>query len=649
MKTYSDFGDSCVQEHLYHDMHFFGDGRDIALGVSTDGAQLNPKKPSNAWLVVLILLNLPPEIRYQTNNVLVPFIVPGPNSPGDLESFLYPLFVDMAKASEGIWMWDAVESSAFINHAHICMVLGDMLGSAKISGMAGHTAVHGDRFSMVQAARSSNKKGAKYLYYPISTPASSKYNEKRPKLYDLNELPIRTENKYWEIIEQLSSATSKAQRNEIVRKSGISRMPLAAASPAFIHPSFFPLDPFHLFFENILPFMWDIWTVDSQPNESVHIPKDKAALFGRKVVDGMKTLPSTFCGPVRDPHLKRQSQYKAYEWMALMYWYILPIGMEMEFDYEMLHNFSCLLEIVEFAMTVKVRTDHEISEYQGKINTFLHQYELLYVANVPENVWRCRLCVFQLVHIPMHIRWYGSIRLGSQATVERTIGEAGHKIHSKKSPFANMANIFFQKELTKALLLYYPDLQKSQPENLKPVVFGKIKIKKQERKEGQALYDQLLAIFESCRQLGEFDPMIPINRWGKCNLNNGTVLNSVLSEDNGEKLKRSRCHFEACINGTERPIFGKALAFFELDMPNREINYIVVFQKLVKMEKTLNIWRGEWSQQLDVLNVSCIMDIIGVWCCDNRVYPLRKHPGLDWMHEGERGIGLEGIGKENGE
>ena len=211
MKTYSDFGDSHVQEHLYHDMHFFGDGRDIALGVSTDGAQLNPKKPSNAWLVVLILLNLPPEICYQTNNVLVPFIVPGPNSPGDLESFLYPLFVDMAKASEGIWMWDAVESSVFINHAHICMVLGDMLGSAKISGMAGHTAVHGDRFSMVQAACSSSKKGAKYLYYPISTPASSKYNEKHPKLYDLNKLPIRTENKYWEIIEQLSSATSKAQ------------------------------------------------------------------------------------------------------------------------------------------------------------------------------------------------------------------------------------------------------------------------------------------------------------------------------------------------------------------------------------------------------------------------------------------------------
>ncbi|KAF8809877.1 hypothetical protein BYT27DRAFT_7046328, partial [Phlegmacium glaucopus] len=55
----------------------------------------------------------------------------------------------MAKASEGIWMYDAVDSSYFLNHAAITMALGDMLGSAKINGMAGHMAIFGDRFSMV--------------------------------------------------------------------------------------------------------------------------------------------------------------------------------------------------------------------------------------------------------------------------------------------------------------------------------------------------------------------------------------------------------------------------------------------------------------------------------------------------------------------
>ncbi|KAF8814891.1 hypothetical protein BYT27DRAFT_7032812, partial [Phlegmacium glaucopus] len=55
----------------------------------------------------------------------------------------------MAQASEGIWVWDAIESSYFVHRAHLCMVNGDMLGSAKCSGMAGHSALFGDHFTMV--------------------------------------------------------------------------------------------------------------------------------------------------------------------------------------------------------------------------------------------------------------------------------------------------------------------------------------------------------------------------------------------------------------------------------------------------------------------------------------------------------------------
>ena len=44
-----------------------------------------------------------------------------------------------------------------------------MLGSAKLSGMAGHSALHGDHFSLVQGA-CIPKEGAKPQYYPISPP-----------------------------------------------------------------------------------------------------------------------------------------------------------------------------------------------------------------------------------------------------------------------------------------------------------------------------------------------------------------------------------------------------------------------------------------------------------------------------------------------
>lgn len=79
----------------------------------------------------------------------------------------------------------------------------------------------------------------------------------------------------------------------------------------------------------------------------------------------------------------------------------------------------------------------------------------------PTKILRCRLCIFQLVHVPIHISWYGSIRNGSQATVEREIGHAEHQIHSKAHPFANLENILIEKETIRLLQLYIPGLSSS--------------------------------------------------------------------------------------------------------------------------------------------------------------------------------------------
>ncbi|KAF8995357.1 hypothetical protein BDQ17DRAFT_1190794, partial [Cyathus striatus] len=58
-------------------------------------------------------------------------------------------------------LWDSVDSSYFTHHAYITMVLGDMLGSAKLNGMAGHSAIYGDHFTTVQSAKASKTRGAR--------------------------------------------------------------------------------------------------------------------------------------------------------------------------------------------------------------------------------------------------------------------------------------------------------------------------------------------------------------------------------------------------------------------------------------------------------------------------------------------------------
>ncbi len=122
-RKFSDFADSDTHIHHFQKMGLFTDPRDVAFALSTDSAQLTMKKQSDTWLLILIILNLPSEMRYKTHNIIVPLTIPGPHKPGNLESFLYLLYQDFAKASEDIWLWDAVDQEYFLSRSVTACVL----------------------------------------------------------------------------------------------------------------------------------------------------------------------------------------------------------------------------------------------------------------------------------------------------------------------------------------------------------------------------------------------------------------------------------------------------------------------------------------------------------------------------------------------
>ena len=260
----------------------------------------------------------------------------------------------------------------------------------------------------------------------------------------------------------------------------------------------------------------------------------------------MSTLPPAFCGPIRDPYLKRQSQYKVYEWMALLHWYIIPMGIEIGMDPTILRNFSRFVAAIEFAMTIQHRDDGELQELHEIIAAFLAEYERLYIGNNPDKILRARLCIFQLTHVPHHIQWNGSIRVGSQATVERSIGEMGHKIRSKKAPLANLANLIYERELVKILSLYYPivdqdvSVQEDNPDNSD---FGSSKFMQEHRVHKnkptpQDVLDELQALADWLK-IDLLADGVTVRRWGKFKLLNGYVLGSRSSTGKAQSARRS--------------------------------------------------------------------------------------------------------------
>ena len=263
--------------------------------------------------------------------------------------------------------------------------------------------------------------------------------------------------------------------------------------------------------------------------------------------------------------------------------------------------------------------------------SFLNEYEDLYVGDDPAKVLRCRLCIWQLIHVPIHIEWNGSIRFGSQATVERAIGQIGHKVRSKKAPFANIATILFERANNKVLALLYPSLDiSSQIKREREHLYQPIKNNNKEMEGPSEYWEHLAAICDDLQI--DLDLSLKIQRWGKCVLPGDTTLKSRISEKAGQ-VSRSSKYFEAIKQG--ELLFGEALAFYSLPDYNHSV---VIYHPLEQMNIIFKRWCGQWSNSIVVLETSKITKLVGIVEGKQYVHILRKHVGLSLLKAEDYGL-----------
>ncbi|KAF9222268.1 hypothetical protein BS17DRAFT_796538 [Gyrodon lividus] len=68
----------------------------ITIMFSIDGAQLYRNKASDCWMSIWVILDRSPDTWYKKQYVLPGVIIPGPNKPKNIDSFLFPSFHHIA-------------------------------------------------------------------------------------------------------------------------------------------------------------------------------------------------------------------------------------------------------------------------------------------------------------------------------------------------------------------------------------------------------------------------------------------------------------------------------------------------------------------------------------------------------------------------
>ncbi|KZT20731.1 hypothetical protein NEOLEDRAFT_1158553 [Neolentinus lepideus HHB14362 ss-1] len=123
------------------------DDNDIVLMLSADSTQLYKNKISDFWIYIWVIVDLPPDKHYKKNHIIPSAIIPGPNKPKSLDSFIFPGLHHLLSisADPGLRIWDALTGNIFHSHPWLLLALANAPGMATLNGLVGSQGLHGCR------------------------------------------------------------------------------------------------------------------------------------------------------------------------------------------------------------------------------------------------------------------------------------------------------------------------------------------------------------------------------------------------------------------------------------------------------------------------------------------------------------------------
>ena len=162
--------DDQVQEYTYGELKM-----DIFLALTCNGISVHKsigvccsKTEYACFLLELIILNLPPEIRTQDQYVYSLGVILGPREPKHLNSFCWPFYQECLRRLQGIQTYHTIDHQFFPLCFYCPLAFSDLKAMIKLKGTVGVGTLVPCHKCNVIAMRdtSSTLKGTRHTIYP---------------------------------------------------------------------------------------------------------------------------------------------------------------------------------------------------------------------------------------------------------------------------------------------------------------------------------------------------------------------------------------------------------------------------------------------------------------------------------------------------
>ena len=445
---------------------------DVALQFSIDGAQLRPDQPSEAWVFIWVIHNLPPELRYKKAFVIPGAIVPGPNKLGDIDSFLFPsLYHVAALQREGLHIYDA-HLDVVIPRATPIILFGtaDSLGSASMSGMVGHSGRYGCHLYCDMLGR---RRDGDTHYYPVM---------KLPRAYsiegcchadisveDLRQYRKNLPWKYERNINHLLSATSEKMFRKHQLDVGLCKQTLFSGLPVQLLriPSIFTMDIMHLsvlndpdLFLKLFTGKLDVCEPDERSTWDWAIFYKNSVLWnahGATVPMAVPFIPSSFGRAPQDLAKKMNSGYKAWEYQQYLYG-LGPTLFRPLLPEKYWKNFCKLVSGVRLLQRHRILRA-ELLEGHCTLLDFVCEFEDLYYQRMESRIHFVRQSIHMLTHMAPETIRAGPLLCYAQWTLETAIGNLGREIRQDRDLYANLTQRAVLRAQVNSLRARFPEVK----------------------------------------------------------------------------------------------------------------------------------------------------------------------------------------------
>ena len=299
-------------EPIASPVNYFADPRDIALGLSTDGYGIFTRGQATAWPLIIFNYNLPPKIRFHSDNLLVLGVIPGPNKPADMDSFLIPLAEELFQLATGVEAYDALSRSRFNLRAFLLLVFGDFPAVSMLMKMKGVNGISPCRSCKLSAVSMGSGDGNRTYYVPPSV--------------DLTGLG-RSHEELVAQAELVDKASTKAEAEALSKKFGVKGRSILSDIDSLSFPQSFPPDFMHVAWENVVKTLVTLWSGDykglDEGCRKYRIDKAVWKEVGARGMASNSTIPSTF-GP-RIPNIFEKGSYMSADMWSFWTQFLAPV------------------------------------------------------------------------------------------------------------------------------------------------------------------------------------------------------------------------------------------------------------------------------------------------------------------------------------